>query len=81
MKLKSLIKIVVPGVLLLALILFPAFQHQTKSTEVGVRVIKWSPFVKKGVMRKVYAPPGPNIFFRRSSTPGMFLTPSCRILK
>ncbi len=61
MKLKSLTKIVIPG-MLLALILFPSFQHQTKSTEVGVRVIQWSPFVKKGVMRKVYAP-GAKYFF------------------
>jgi regulator of protease activity HflC (stomatin/prohibitin superfamily) len=41
---------------------FALFPHQTKSTEVGVRVIKWSPFVKKGVMKKVYSP-GAKYFF------------------
>ncbi|MDD5669492.1 MAG: prohibitin family protein [Candidatus Omnitrophica bacterium] len=36
--------------------------HQTKSTEVGVRVIKWSPFAKSGVVQQVYAP-GVTYFF------------------
>ncbi|MCG2710938.1 MAG: prohibitin family protein [Candidatus Omnitrophica bacterium] len=36
--------------------------HSTQSTEVGVRTIKWSPFVKKGVMQKIYAP-GTTFFF------------------
>ncbi len=38
------------------------FPHHTKSTEVGVRVVKWSPFAPKGVMRQVYAP-GATYFF------------------
>jgi len=36
--------------------------HSTGSTEVGVRTIKWSPFAKKGVMQKLYAP-GTTYFF------------------
>ena len=36
--------------------------HSTQSTEVGVRTIKWSPFVKKGVMQEIYAP-GTTFFF------------------
>lgn len=36
--------------------------HQTRSTEVGVRVVKWSPFAKKGVVKKIYAP-GATYFF------------------
>ncbi|RKY36795.1 MAG: prohibitin family protein [Candidatus Omnitrophota bacterium] len=36
--------------------------HSTLSTEVGVRTIKWSPFAKKGVMQKIYAP-GTTYFF------------------
>ncbi|MGE5308199.1 MAG: SPFH domain-containing protein, partial [Deltaproteobacteria bacterium] len=30
--------------------------HRTNSTEVGIRVIKWSPFAKKGLHPHVYAP-------------------------
>lgn len=57
---KSSAKFIIPVVaLFLFLILFP---HHTKSTEVGVRVIKWSPFVKKGIVRQVYAP-GATYFF------------------
>ena len=36
--------------------------HSTGSTEVGVRTIKWSPFVKRGVMQELYAP-GTTFFF------------------
>ncbi len=36
--------------------------HSTHSTEVGVRTIKWSPFAKRGIMQKVYAP-GTTHFF------------------
>ncbi len=36
--------------------------HSTQSTEVGVRTIKWSPFVKKGVMQEIYSP-GTTFFF------------------
>jgi regulator of protease activity HflC (stomatin/prohibitin superfamily) len=47
--------------LIVMLIVFAFFPHHTKSTEVGVRVIKWSPFVKMGTM-KVYNP-GAAYFF------------------
>ncbi len=36
--------------------------HSTKTTEVGVRVIKWNPFGKAGVVKTVY-PPGAMYFF------------------
>ena len=49
-------------VIVIIFIFFTYFPHQTKSTEVGVRIIKWSPFVKKGVVEKVYAP-GATYFF------------------
>lgn len=47
---------------MVALIFLALFPHQTRSTEVGVRVIKWSPMAKKGVMAKIY-PPGATYFF------------------
>jgi regulator of protease activity HflC (stomatin/prohibitin superfamily) len=61
MKLKALSKIFVPGIIF-AFVFLAFFPHQTKSTEVGVRVVKWSPFVKKGVMKNIY-PPGAKYFF------------------
>jgi regulator of protease activity HflC (stomatin/prohibitin superfamily) len=61
MKPKLLTAILIPG-MIGALIFLALFPHQTKSTEVGVRVIKWSPLAKKGVMQKVY-PPGATYFF------------------
>ena len=42
--------------------IFFYFPHSTKSTEVGVRVIKWSPLAKSGVVKEVY-PPGATYFF------------------
>lgn len=36
--------------------------YSTDSTEVGVRTIKWHPFVKKGVVQKIYTP-GATYFF------------------
>ena len=36
--------------------------HFTGSTEIGVRTVKWSPFVKKGVMQEIYTP-GQTYFF------------------
>ncbi|MFC1599270.1 prohibitin family protein, partial [Candidatus Omnitrophota bacterium] len=60
MKLPSLSKIVIPLVILILFLMH--FPHQTKSTEVGVRVIKWSPFAKRGVVEKIYAP-GATYFF------------------
>ena len=46
---------------ILFLIFTAYFPHHTKSTEIGVRVIKWSPFVKRGTM-KTYDP-GATYFF------------------
>lgn len=43
-------------------IFFTYFPHHTKSTEVGVRIIKWSLFAKKGISEKIYAP-GATYFF------------------
>lgn len=53
-------KIVVFSVIFLIFAAY--FPHHTKSTEVGVRIIKWSPFRKMGVVREVYAP-GATYFF------------------
>ncbi len=61
MKHKSLSPLIFPAVIILA-IFFIYFPHQTKSTEVGVRIIKWSPFAKAGVQEKTYAP-GAKYFF------------------
>jgi regulator of protease activity HflC (stomatin/prohibitin superfamily) len=47
------------GIIFLFLIYFP---HSTRSTEIGVRVIKWSPLAKTGVVRQIYAP-GATYFF------------------
>lgn len=44
------------------LILLPFFAHNTKSTEVGVRIIKWSPFAKRGIDTHFYQP-GATYFF------------------
>lgn len=44
----------------LAVICF--FPHSTQSTEVGVRVIKWSPFAKRGIVQQIYSP-GATYFF------------------
>lgn len=38
------------------------FPHQTRSTEVGVRIVKWSPWAPRGIVKKVYAP-GATYFF------------------
>ncbi len=43
-------------------ILLPFFAHQTKPTEVGIRIIKWSPFAKRGISAHIY-PPGATYFF------------------
>lgn len=61
MKLNAWNKIFILGIIVVV-IFFAFFPHQTKSTEVGVRVIKWSPLAKKGVMEKIY-PPGATYFF------------------
>src|SRR3989338_5906327 len=49
-----------PFIIFLMVISF--FSHSTKSTEVGVRVIKWSLLGKQGIEPKVYAP-GATYFF------------------
>jgi len=54
-------KSAVPLILFFILFLL-FFPHQTKSTEVGVRIIKWSAFAKSGVVQNVYAP-GATYFF------------------
>ncbi len=46
----------------LGIVILMFFPHQTRSTEVGVRVIKWSPFAARGVARQTYAP-GATYFF------------------
>ncbi len=57
--------IIIAAVAVLAVLLLVVIApHQTKPTEVGVRVIKWSPFEKSGVVQDVYAP-GATYFFPR----------------
>ena len=46
---------------LMFIIFMAYFPHHTKSTEIGVRIIKWSPFVRMGSM-KTYDP-GATYFF------------------
>ena len=60
MRIKPSTKLLIPGIIVLIFLAF--FPHQTKSTEVGVRIIKWSLLAKKGVMKQVYAP-GATYFF------------------
>jgi len=60
MKTKTIPKFLITGIIVL--VLLALFPHQTRSTEVGVRIIKWSLFAKKGVMKQVYAP-GATYFF------------------
>ena len=48
--------------LIVVLMFLSFYPHSTKSTEVGVRVIKWSPFDKKGIDPHVYLP-GATYFF------------------
>jgi regulator of protease activity HflC (stomatin/prohibitin superfamily) len=43
-------------------ILLPFFAHQTKPTEVGIRIIKWSLFAKRGISPHIYQP-GATYFF------------------
>ena len=57
---KGLSAIIFPFLIVLGVICF--FPHSTKSTEIGVRVIKWSPFAKSGIVKQVYAP-GATYFF------------------
>ena len=59
-KIQKFNNFIVPAIVIGVIAAF--FPHSTKSTEVGVRVIKWPPFVKKGVLQMVYAP-GATYFF------------------
>jgi regulator of protease activity HflC (stomatin/prohibitin superfamily) len=43
-------------------ILLPFFAHSTKPTEVGIRIIKWSLFAKRGISSHIYQP-GATYFF------------------
>jgi len=52
-------QVVVVGIVALVVLFFP---HSTKSTEVGVRVVKWMPFTKSGIVQEIYAP-GATYFF------------------
>ncbi|MDP2652787.1 MAG: SPFH domain-containing protein [Candidatus Omnitrophota bacterium] len=47
---------------LIVLLVVGFFPHSAKSTEVGVRVIKWSPIGKRGLDKEYYAP-GATYFF------------------
>lgn len=49
-------------VIIFLIILLPFFAHSTKSTEVGIRIIKWSPFAKSGISKHMYLP-GTTYFF------------------
>ncbi len=48
--------------LIISVLLIPFFAHQTKPTEVGIRVIKWSLFAKRGIYAHIYQP-GATYFF------------------
>ena len=50
------------AVLIVALGVFSFWPHTTGPTEVGVRTVKWSPLIKRGVMAEVYAPGGTYFF-------------------
>lgn len=62
MKRFSSLKVSLFPVLIILLMLLPFFAHQTKPTSVGIRVIKWSPFGKRGISAHIY-PPGATYFF------------------
>ena len=57
-----LTKIVVVLVVLLSLLVFFPYPHTTGPTEVGVRTVKWSPFLKRGVEDFVRDPGGTYFF-------------------
>lgn len=48
--------------LIIGLAVVSVFPHSAKSTEVGVRVVKWSPLAKRGISPQLYAP-GATYFF------------------
>ena len=49
-------------VIIALLIILPLFAHQTKPTEVGIRIIKWSLFAPQGMSPHIYQP-GATYFF------------------
>jgi hypothetical protein len=49
-------------VIIALLIILPLFAHQTRPTEVGIRIIKWSLFAKRGMSPHIYQP-GATYFF------------------
>lgn len=49
-------------IVLLGLSVICFFPHSTKSTEIGVRVVKWWPLTKRGIVPDIYAP-GATYFF------------------
>lgn len=60
-RMPSLVKSLMPFLIVL-IILLPFCAHSTRSTEVGVRVIKWSPFAQRGIYKHIYQP-GATYFF------------------
>src|SRR3989338_5995707 len=50
----------IPFIIILLVVTF--FPHSTRSTEVGVRVVKWSPFAPSGIVKEIYFP-GATYFF------------------
>jgi hypothetical protein len=57
-----LTKIIVVLIVLLTLLVFFPYPHTTGPTEVGVRTVKWSPFLKRGVEDFVRDPGGTYFF-------------------
>jgi len=62
MKRISSLSVFLLPVIIVSIILLPFFAHQTKPTEVGIRIIKWSPLAKRGISPHIY-PPGATYFF------------------
>lgn len=62
MKRFSSLRLSMLPVIIALLILLPFFAHQTKPTEVGIRIIKWSPFAPRGISPHIYQP-GATYFF------------------
>lgn len=57
---RTIIVVSIAALIILMLILFAP--HSTNATQVGVRVVKWSPFRKAGVVDRIYSP-GATYFF------------------
>jgi regulator of protease activity HflC (stomatin/prohibitin superfamily) len=52
------------GVVAIVVLYVFAAPHSTKTTEVGVRIMKWNPFGTSGIVPQIY-PPGSTYFFPR----------------